>query len=152
MTAIGSSSSSLSSRTALMARMAASPRFTIARRLKGTEVTPPLCDRDHPRSQAHAKSRPPVGPRRTLHLSGYAAFEGQRPGRPRCGRPGAFGLRRRVGEPAAEDVRVPERRRALLLDIGRVAFVLGDRVRLALAARLLGLRGLLAGRHRLVVE
>src|SRR4051794_40252792 len=53
-----------------MARIAASPRVTIARRLEGTEIPPPVCDVDHRRSQARGRSHPPVGPTRTLHLSG----------------------------------------------------------------------------------
>src|SRR3954452_23146262 len=61
-----------------MARIAASPRLTIARRLKGTEVTPPVCDVDHRRAQAHGRSHPPVGPTRTLHLSGVGAVMSDR--------------------------------------------------------------------------
>ena len=58
---IGSSRSSLSSRTALIARIAASPRLTMARRVKGARVgvTPPLCDRRHPGASTRTAPRAP---------------------------------------------------------------------------------------------
>ena len=58
---IGSSRSSLSSRTALIARIAASPRLTMARRVKGARVgvTPPLCDRTAPRPSTRRAAEAP---------------------------------------------------------------------------------------------
>ena len=72
MTWIGSSRSSLSSRTALMARMAASPRLTMARRVKGARVgvTRPVCDGRHLAFARQVATEPPGQVGRTRHCRG----------------------------------------------------------------------------------
>src|SRR3954447_7983001 len=99
----------------------------------------------------------PVAPKgaRSIMPGAYACgrFTGARRGGAQAP-PRGRRLRRRVGVRPAEDVGVPEVRRALLLDVGRIALVLRDRIRIAVpgTSRLLRLRGLLASVDRLLVQ
>src|SRR5688572_19882952 len=85
MTWICSSRCSLSSRTALMARIAASPRLTMARREKGARVgvTLPVCDGRHSRSQGHAR---PVPPGQAGRTPPFVGVDHPRPVETRLGR------------------------------------------------------------------
>src|SRR5687767_3447466 len=85
MTRMASPRSVLSSRTALMARIAASPRLTMARRVKGARVgvTLYVCDGRHSRSQGDARPVPPGQAGRTRQMAGSTTLNlwDTRPGR-----------------------------------------------------------------------